>query len=158
MNNQQPLKTQLLEHLRGGQAFVPLQKAMDGIDYKMAGENPENMTQTIYGLVVHLYIAIKDINDYLLDENYSALNWPDDYWPDNDQPSEAKWDDAQRNLWAELERTETILRNDDTDLFAQIPWGKDGHTQLRGILLIIEHNAYHTGQILDIRKAIGEWH
>lgn len=157
MSTQENLKKRLLKHLRGGEAFVPLRKVLDGLDHRQAGDKPDLMAHTIYDLVYHLYRGMKNINDYLLDENYEAIEWPADYWPDTSTPDSETWENAKTGLWKELERAETILKDEQTDLFAQIPWGATGHTQLRGILLIIEHNAYHTGQMLYIRRAIGAW-
>jgi len=49
-----------------------------------------------------------------------------------------------------------LVANQKTDLFAPIPWG-DGQTILREALLVADHNAYHLGQMLDVRRMLGAW-
>lgn len=158
MIDQSALKSRLLAHLRGGQAFVPLDNALDGVSYDLAASKPDQMSHTIYGFIFHMYKAIEDILDYVEVENYKRMTWPDDYWPINETELYADtWKDTVNQLEMQLQRTEKMLEDESSDLLAEIPWTAEGHTKLRAVLLVIEHNAYHTGQIIDVRKALGEW-
>ena len=38
-----------------------------------------------------------------------------------------------------------------------VPRGKGHQTYLRALLLVIDHNAYHLGQIVAVRRALGTW-
>ena len=42
------------------------------------------------------------------------------------------------------------------DLFAKIAHG-DGQTILREALLAADHNAYHLGQLVLVRRLLGTW-
>lgn len=155
---EQELRSMLKRHLTGGEAFVPLHKAVEGLDWKQVDKKPDKMSHNIWQLAFHLYYSAKDITDYVSDENYEAGVWPDDYWPESERPeSEAEWNDIVRKMLGEIKRMQALVSDDGVDLFRQIPWGKEGHNVYRGAMLVIEHNAYHTGQIIDVRKALGLW-
>jgi uncharacterized damage-inducible protein DinB len=51
---------------------------------------------------------------------------------------------------------EQLVLDPKTDLYAQIPWGQ-GQTILREALLIADHNAYHVGQLVVLRRLLGTW-
>ena len=45
---------------------------------------------------------------------------------------------------------------DDSDLIKPFPWG-DGQNLLREALLIADHNAYHVGELVLVRRLLGAW-
>ena len=83
--------------------------------------------------------------------------WPDGYWPQGDAPpDDAAWDRSIKAFRADLKAVEELVTDPSTDLFARIPHG-DGQTILREALLVADHNAYHLGQIVAVRRMLGAW-
>ena len=106
----------------------------------------------------HLRLAQEDILDFCVNANYEhTMTWPDDYWPKDPAPSGVPaWADSiasYRRSRDELKR----LAGQVEDLTAKVPTGKDGQTYLRAILLVIDHSAYHVGQLVALRRALGIW-
>ena len=48
-----------------------------------------------------------------------------------------------------------LITNPSTDLFAPIAHG-DGQTILREALLVADHNSYHLGQLILLRRILEE--
>lgn len=83
--------------------------------------------------------------------------WPAGYWPAGDAPpDEAAWDRSLASFRADLAGMRAPVANPRTDLFARLPNG-DGQTVLREALLVADHNAYHLGQLVMLRRALGAW-
>ncbi len=57
---------------------------------------------------------------------------------------------------ADLTAMRALVNDPKTDLFARIPHGV-GQTVLREALLVADHNAYHLGQLVFLRRALGAW-
>jgi len=85
------------------------------------------------------------------------MKWPDDYWPQHPAPPNSHaWDESIASFKREREQFKKLAR-EATDLYALVPTGKDRQTYLRGILLLTDHNTYHLGQIVAVRRAVGAW-
>jgi hypothetical protein len=83
--------------------------------------------------------------------------WPDDYWPTDRIPSDAAWNASVGAVEADRARLQQLVRDGSLDLFTLVPTGKDRQTYLRAILLVLDHNAYHLGQLIAVRRALGIW-
>jgi uncharacterized damage-inducible protein DinB len=104
-----------------------------------------------------LRIAQWDILDFSLNPGYKARKWPEEYWPKTAAPPDAKaWDRSVRAFQKDLKAMSELVNDEKTDLFAKIPHG-DGQTILREALLIADHNAYHLGQMVLLRRLLGAW-
>jgi hypothetical protein len=110
-------------------------------------------------IVEHLRLAQKDLLDFCLNPRYvHALEWPDDYWPaDPSPPSPRAWDDSIADFNADRRRLTELIRDARVDLFALVPTGEKQQTYLRACFLVADHNAYHVGQLVAVRKALGVW-
>jgi len=107
--------------------------------------------------VEHMRIAQWDILEFVRNPRYVELKFPDDYWPRGDAPpNSAAWDQSLASFRADLKAMQDIVADPATDLFARIPHG-DGQTILREALLVADHNAYHLGQLVVVRRALGAW-
>jgi hypothetical protein len=105
----------------------------------------------------HLRIAQWDILDFSRNPNYRHVPWPEGYWPATPAPTEAKaWDKSARAFRRDLKAMCAFVIDPDTDLYAKIPHG-DGQTILREALLIADHNAYHLGELVLLRRLLGAW-
>ena len=151
------LRKQLIELLRGGQAHATLDEAIDGIPFEQAGTRPEGSPHSPWELLVHLRIAQEDILKFSQSADHKSPPWPRGYWPSQTGPAnQAEWDGCVRALHEDLAAFEAMIEDPEQDLFRPFPWG-EGQTLLREALLIADHNAYHGGQLVLVRRLLRAW-
>lgn len=149
------IKEQLVKHLKGGEAFMPVDKMLQNITFEKSGERPSNLPYSFYELFYHMWYAQHDILEYCKAENYKKSNWPKDYWPQTKAPdTEARWKELQQAYFDSREELSLLVLDPETDLLQPVN-SVTKHTLLREILLVIEHNAYHTGQLLVVLRTLG---
>ena len=156
MKNDQSLRDHLLELLRGGSAHLDLEKAIGGLPPELRGAKATGLPHTVWQLLEHLRIAQWDILEFSRDEAHVSPPWPEGYWPAAAPPDQDAWDRSLEALRRDLQAMQDLVTDPKADLFARIPWG-DGQTILREALLVADHNAYHLGQIVCVRQALGVW-
>jgi hypothetical protein len=153
----QSLREHLIELLRGGSAHLDFDKAVADLPPKLRGAKPAGQPHTPWRLVEHMRIAQRDILEFSRNPKHKSPKWPDGYWPDGDAPPDAKaWDRAVKAFRADLKSMQDLVADPASDLFAPIPGG-DGQTLLREALLVADHNAYHLGQLVIVRRVLGAW-
>jgi uncharacterized damage-inducible protein DinB len=152
------LRDQLVRILDWDEAHVSFDKAIDDCPNSARGARAPGFEHTIWQLVEHLRIAQADILDFCANAEYvHGLKWPDDYWPKDPAPaSAAAWNQSIADFRRDRERMKTLVRT-SPDLYALVPTGKGHQTYLRAILLAADHNTYHLGQIVALRRALGAW-
>ena len=152
------LRDQLVSFVDWGEAHVDFDKSLDGIPADQRGVRAPGIDHTIWQLLEHMRLAQQDILDFCLNASYvHNLKWPDDHWPkDPAPPRAAAWDESLAAFRRDREKFKRLAR-DAKDLYALVPTGKGHQTYLRAILLVNDHNSYHLGQILTVRKALGVW-
>lgn len=156
-NKDRSLRDHLLELLRGGSAHLDLDKAIGGLAPDLRGKKAPGLPHTIWQLLEHLRIAQWDILEFSRNKDHVSPDWPAGHWPKTEAPpDEAAWDRSVETLRRELKEMQDLVADPKTDLYAKIPWG-DGQTILREALLVADHNAYHLGQIVSVRQALGAW-
>ncbi|WP_246054158.1 MULTISPECIES: DinB family protein [Antarcticibacterium] len=153
MTAEQQIKARLIKHLEGGEAFMPVQEMLKYITYERVGERPGNLPYSFYELFYHIWYAQKDILEYCKAEDYAAPKWPEDYWPPVSKPdTQAEWKELQEAFFQT--RKELIFHLESSELLQ--PVGNDTeHNLLREIMLVIEHNAYHIGQLMILLRELG---
>jgi hypothetical protein len=157
MDTNQALREHVLYLLRGGGAHLSFDQAVADLPPGLRGKKPDGIPHSPWRLVEHMRIAQWDILDFVRNPRYVALNFPDDYWPEGDAPpNPGAWDQCLTSFRADLRALEDIVADPSTDLFARIPHG-EGQTVLREALLVADHNAYHLGQLVVVRRALGAW-
>jgi hypothetical protein len=157
MMSDKNLRANLVELLRGGGAHTTIAKALEGIDPKTSKSRPQGAEHSPWEILEHMRLAQEDILRYTLDPRWVSPEFPAGYWPANPEPlTEADWHESVAKFLADLEETITLVESSSLDLLTEIPHG-EGRTYLREILLIADHNAYHLGQIIQIRKLVGDW-
>lgn len=155
MNQEVGIKNQLTKHLQGGEAFASLDNLLNGIPYNTLGKRPYDLPYSIYELFYHMYSAQKDILDFCLGEHYESKNWPDTYWPSEIAPkNEEEWKGLKTHFFEDRNTLTSRMENEDNGIMDVVKNGKD-QTFLREILLVIEHNAYHTGQLFVLCRLLG---
>jgi uncharacterized damage-inducible protein DinB len=140
------------------EAHVAFDKAIDGIPPDKRGARAAGFEHSPWELLEHLRIAQEDILDFCVNAHYEhTLNWPDDYWPKDPAPPTARaWTDSIASYTRSREELKRLAREVD-DLTARVPTGKRTQTYLRTILLAADHTAYHVGQLIAVRRALGVW-
>jgi hypothetical protein len=156
-----PHGKQLREHLTylldGGGAHVKFDDAVKDIPEALRGVKPNGFPHSAWMLLEHLRLAQWDILEFSRNVKYKSPKWPDDYWPENAEPtSAAAWTKSIQQFRKDLKTMQALVVNPKTDLYARIPWG-DGQTVLREALLLADHNAYHLGQLVNVRRLLGLW-
>lgn len=153
------LVTQLIALLKGGNAHVGLDDAVKDFPAKLRGTVPEGLPYSAWQVLEHLRIAQRDILDFCSPgpQGYKPVAWPDAYWPKVAvPPSGESWDTTLAAIKADAERFITLLQQPDADLYTPFPWG-EGQNLLREALLIADHNSYHLGEFVLLRRALGSW-
>ena len=155
--NDKALREHLDYLLGGGGAHLDFDKAITGLPPEIRGVRAPNTPHTAWRLVEHLRIAQWDILEFSRDPEHVSPEWPAGYWPAGDAPpDDAAWDRSVAAFRADLAAMRALVNNPGTDLFAPLPHG-DGQTVLREALLVADHNAYHLGQLVFLRRALGAW-
>lgn len=151
------LRRHLVDLLKSRNAHVDFDAAVGGLPPELRGKKHPDLPHTVWQLVEHLRIAQWDILEFSRTSDHISPDWPEGYWPGSEAPpSEQAWDDSLAEFRGHLEDLIALAQDAKTDLFAEIPWG-DGQTILRELLLVADHNAYHVGQIVQVRRALGVW-
>jgi uncharacterized damage-inducible protein DinB len=152
------LRDQLERFVDWEEAHVGFDRTIDGIPAELRGARAPGFEHSIWQLLEHMRIAQEDILDFCVNAKYvHNMKWPDDYWPKDPAPPSAKaWDESVASFKRGRERCKTLAR-EAGDLYALVPTGEGPQTYFRGILLLNDHNAYHLGQIVAVRRALGAW-
>ena len=151
------LRQHLVDLLKGGNAHAKFDEVIDGIAPKLRGQKPPGLPHSPWMLLEHLRIAQWDILEFSRNAEHVSPNWPRGYWPQAEAPpTAAAWNKSIRQFRKDLKAWQRLVADPRTDLFARIPWG-DGQTRLREVLLVADHNAYHLGQFVDVRRMLGAW-
>jgi uncharacterized damage-inducible protein DinB len=155
--NDQTLRKNLIELLKGGQAHSTIRKALRDIAPDKRTIRPEGLEHSVWQILEHMRLAQEDILRYTLDANWASPEFPAGYWPARpEQVTEADWQQSVAGFFNDLDETIKLVEDTSVELTAEIPHG-EGRTYLRQVLLIADHNAYHLGQLVQIRKALDDW-
>lgn len=151
-------RDQLVRVLDWEDAHVGFEKAVEGIPPEKRGARAAGFEHSPWQLLEHLRLAQEDILDFCVNNAYEhTLKWPDDYWPtDPAPPSEKAWADSLASYARSLDALKRMAR-EVADLTAKVPTGKADQTYLRALLLTADHTAYHVGQLIAVRRALGLW-
>ena len=151
------LRQHLLDLLRGRNAHADFDTVVADFPSRLRGVKPPGAPHTAWQLLEHMRIAQSDILEFSRDAKHKSPPWPEGYWPKTEAPpSAAAWNNSLRSFRADLKAMAKLVADKKTDLFAQIPHGT-GQTILREALLIADHNSYHLGQMVLLRRLLGTW-
>lgn len=151
------LREHLISLLRGGNAHVDFESAIKALPVALRGKRPKGSPHSPWELLEHIRIAQSDILEFSRDAAHQSPAWPEGYWPKTPAPPTANaWAKSVKQFRDDLNAMCELVENPATDLFAKIPHG-DGQTILREALLIADHNAYHLGQFVIVRRLLGAW-
>ena len=156
MNRDKSLREHLRKILNWEDAHVNFDAAVEGIDPKLRGVAPAGLPHSPWQLVEHLRITQFDILDFCRNPDYVERSM-DEYWPPSAAPpNETAWDESVTAFRRDREALKQLAMDPAIDLFQGIPHGA-GQTYLREVLLVADHNAYHVGQLIAVRRLLGAW-
>ena len=151
------LRDHLVRVLDWKEAHVGFDAAIDGIPADKRGARAAGFDHSPWQLLEHMRLAQEDILDFCTDPNYTHnLKWPDDYWPAPAPPNDAGWNESIASFKRSRDKMKALAR-DTPDLGARVPTGTGNQTYLRAVLLVADHTAYHVGQLVAVRRALGIW-
>ncbi|HEX8692257.1 MAG TPA: DinB family protein [Longimicrobium sp.] len=151
------LRAHLRKLLDWQDAHASFDAAVEDVPPGVRGRRPEGLPHSPWQLLEHLRRAQRDVLDFCRDPEYAERKWPDDYWPaDPEPPLPEAWDESVAAFRADRRELQRLASDPELDLFARIPHG-DGQTYLRELLLVADHNAYHVGQLVAVRRLLGAW-
>jgi hypothetical protein len=151
------LRMHLLYLLKDGGAHLSFDKAIAGLPVELRGAKPPSVPHTPWRLLEHLRICQWDILEFTRNPRHVSPSWPQGYWPAGDAPpDDGAWDRSVAGFRADLRAMQDLVADPATDLFTQLPHG-EGQTVLREALLVADHNAYHLGQLVVVRRLLGAW-
>jgi hypothetical protein len=151
------LREHVLYLLRGGGAHLDFEAAVADLPVALRGAKVPGVPHTPWRLLEHLRIAQWDILEFSRNPHHVSPSFPDGYWPAGDAPpDEAAWERSVAAFRADLQAVRDLVADPASDLFTPLPHGQ-GQTLLREALLVADHNAYHLGQLVVVRRALGAW-
>ncbi len=155
MDQEKTIRELLARHLEGGEAFSTVSDFLEEIKYDKLGERPHGLPYSFYELFYHIRFAQKDILDYCTADSYSNPDWPGDYWPSCQKPdSKEDWESLKNSFFKEREQLVNFVKDPRNMLLKPVKHS-DNKTLMREILLVIEHNAYHTAQLVVVLRLLG---
>jgi hypothetical protein len=154
MDNIESLRKHLVNLLTKAEAHVDIAATLKDFPPQLRGRKPKGSPHTPWQLLEHIRLGQWDILRFSVDPKHVSPKWPEGYWPKSDAPSSDKaWKESVQKFLADLDAMCDLVRDKKRDLFAPIPHG-DGQTLLREALLAADHNAYHLGQLVLVRKTL----
>jgi uncharacterized damage-inducible protein DinB len=151
------LRKEFTAYLGGGSTHAPLSKAVKNFPERLMNQRPENIPFSAWALLEHIRITQHDMVEFIKNPDYEELDWPKDYWPAaNKKATKALWNRTLKDYEKDLAVLTKIVKDPKTDLFTPIPHG-NGQTIMKEILQVIDHTAYHTGELVLLRRTLGAW-
>lgn len=150
------LRKHVLELLKGKSAHADFDSAVSRFPVKRAGEKPGGAEHTAWQLLEHMRIAQRDILEFTRNPKHVSPKWPEGYWPAAQPVVKTAWNKSVRGFRADLRAMMALVADPATDLLSRIPHG-EGQTLLREALLLADHNSYHLGQLVMLRRLLGAW-
>jgi hypothetical protein len=148
------LRDHVIFLLKGGGAHLSFADEIENWTVELAGTKVAKFPHTGWMLVEHMRVAQRDILEFSRNPKHVSPPWPEGYWSSvGAPPSKIAWSASVAAFKNELQAMEQLVANRKVDLLARIPWG-DGQTILREALLLADHNAYHLGQLVTLRKSM----
>jgi uncharacterized damage-inducible protein DinB len=155
--NDTKLRENLVELLESGHAHTTAEVALKGVKPENRSARPAESVHSVWEELEHMRLAQEDILRYTLDPAWQSPPWPEGYWPAKvETVTDEMWRDSVEKFSSDLKEVVALIRDSSIDLTAEIPHG-EGRTYLRQVMLVADHNAYHLGQIVQLRKLLGDW-
>ena len=157
MGNDTALREHLIKLLEGGSAHATFDSAVKGFPLERIGVRPKGLPYSAWELLEHMRIAQEDILRFSISAEHKSPKWPEGYWPARPAPEKpSHWARSVKAIRKDLAEFQALVRDPKQDLYQAFAWG-DGQTLLREAFLIADHNSYHIGQLVLVRRLLGAW-
>ena len=151
------LVSHLINLLDKENAHVSLEKALKDIPFDLLGKKPNGLPYSIWQLAEHVRISQFDILEFSRNPEYKSPEWPEGYWPAETKPkSEDEWNKCLQQIKKDGDSFIELLKNNPDKLYEPFMYG-EGQTLLREALVLADHNSYHTGEIIVLRRLLNNW-
>ncbi|MEZ5333414.1 MAG: DinB family protein [Thermoanaerobaculia bacterium] len=155
--NDEALRRQVADLLSSGHAHATFERAVAAMPLELVDDRPRGFLHSAWDLLEHLRIAQWDILGFSRDPEHQSPEWPGGYWPEEGStPGDGEWRTSVDLFLADRRAMADLVLDASRDLGEPFPWG-DGQTLLREALLLADHNAYHVGQLVELRRVLGCW-
>ncbi len=155
--NNKAIVDNLIHLLEKGNAHASLDAALKDMPFSLLGERPHNLPYSIWQLTEHIRIAQWDILEFSKSAEHVSPKWPDEYWPQETKPpSEAAWKKCVDAIKTDRKEFITLIKNAGDDLYKPFKHGS-GQSLLKEALVLADHNSYHTGEIIIVRRLLKAW-
>lgn len=153
------MRDQIAHALNWGEAHADFDRAVAGLAPELRGRRADGLPHSAWELLEHLRISQRDLLDFATNPDYESKSWPDDYWPPSPTPPSAlAWDESVAAFIRDRTALQKLVRNKRIKLDSKIPHAKKAsQTYLRDVLLVLDHNAYHVGELVALRQLLGAW-
>ncbi|MCP5109615.1 MAG: DinB family protein [bacterium] len=156
-NSDQELRKYLVWNLQSGNAHVTFEAVVEGLPAELRGRKPTGAEHTLWEVLEHLRICQWDILEFSRNPDHVSPEWPAGYWPATAAPPTTEaWDESVARFLKDRSEMAALVEDPAADLYERFPHG-DGQTLLREVLLLADHNAYHLGEMLLVRRLLGAW-
>ena len=150
-------RTEIARVLDWEDAHAGFDRVVAGLPGKLQGQVPHGLPYSPWQLLEHIRLTQRDILEFCRNPEYEELDWPDDYWPKSPAPPSASaWEESVKAFRQDREALKRLALDPGVNLSARVPAG-DGQTYLRELLLAADHTAYHLGELVVVRRALGAW-
>jgi hypothetical protein len=151
------LRDELIKLLDGGQAHITFDDAIEEFPRELRGKKVQDLPYSAWMLLEHMRIAQWDILEFSRSAKHESPKFPEDYWPTTaEPPNDDAWNASIKSFRSDLKAMQKLVSDPKTDLYKPFPWG-DGQNVLREAMLIADHNAYHLGEFVMLRRLLGVW-
>ena len=155
MSDEKQIRERLAKHLDSGEAFMPVTEMLKKISFEDINMRPGNLPYSLYELFYHVVFTQKDIVKFTCSDDYTEPKWPDYYWPkEKICKQQAEWETLKAEYITDRERLKNFLLDEENKLTQPVKNGKNEQTLLREVMLVIEHTAYHTSQMLVLLRLL----
>jgi hypothetical protein len=152
-----PIRAVIAGVLDWEEAHAGFDRVVDDLPYELQGRTPPGLPYSPWQLVEHIRLTQQDILEFCQNPDYQERHWPDDYWPKSAAPpSPSAWDKSVATFRRDRNALKKLALNPGIDFLAKVPAG-NGQTYLREFLLAADHTAYHLGELVVVRRALGAW-
>ncbi|MET1053831.1 MAG: DinB family protein [Pedobacter sp.] len=156
-DNRKFIVDELSALIEKGNAHASFEDAVKGISMDLIGVVPDRLPYGVWHMAEHLRITQWDILEFCLGPDHESPKWPDEYWPEvGREVSKETWDATISGFRKDRQRFLDLLKDESRDLYAPFAYG-DGQSLFREALLLADHNSYHVGEIIVIRRLLGDW-
>ena len=157
MEEHRLLRNELAKLLAGGSAHADFDRAVADFPADLRGVRPEGAPHSAWELLEHIRIAQWDMLEFSRNPGHESPAWPSGYWPSSSEPPSGEaWDQSVAQFRTDLDAMKKLVENPPSDLFAPFRHG-EGQTLLREALQLADHNAYHLGEFIFLRRLLGAW-